>query len=161
MKLFFDKIITIVMIVFMLSMCKMCTSNYIKGGDNKAIANYKKMIFDKSTATAEYYPDYKVTSVKVMKLPIKTYTFRYHFNVNNENFENERTLNELPTTNTFTLFYLKEDPNFNSVSPKKDLENEKSKNSSNSDLYWGIGWGFFGIIASITTISEFYRRKKE
>ncbi|MCZ4245760.1 hypothetical protein [Pedobacter punctiformis] len=142
-----DKIVGVVLIAGCAIFCKMCTDMHLKGGDNKAISNYEKMIFDNSIIEAELYPNYKEVTVKIMKLPIKTYEFRYHFDINNQKYEGSHTFNaELPKSNILKVYYLKDDPNFNCYDPKANLEIEKEENSSNKNLYWAIGWGAFGLL---------------
>jgi hypothetical protein len=142
-----DKIGGIIFLVISVYFCQQCTRDYAKGGDNKAISNYEKMIFEKSIVQAELYPTYQEVTVKVLKTRTKSYTFRYHFEQNGTKYEGKHTfMRELPKSNTIQVYYLTEDPNFNCADPTKLLEIEKNKNSSKSDLYWGIGWGILGLL---------------
>ena len=160
MKNLKDKIWGIVIVLICGFSCKQCTTEYIKGGDNKAISNYEKMIFDNSTAEAELYPEYKETTIKIAGIPMKSYDFRYHFEVDGRKYEGEHTFNvDLPKSNLLKVYYLKGDPDFNVQDPKAELKTEKEKNTSNSSLYWGIGWGVFGLMTLFSLISEF--KKKE
>ena len=155
-----DKILSFVILIICISCCKQCTSEYIEGGDNKAISNYEKMLFDNSAIEAELYPEYKQTTIKIAGLPIKSYDFRYHFDLDGIKYEGKHTFSaELPKSSKLKVYYLKDDPNFNTQNPKSELETEKEKNSSNSSLYWGIGWGVFGLMTLFSLISEF--KKKE
>lgn len=154
MKDFFDRIIQFGIVGFMLFMSKTCSDMHNEGGNNKAISNYKKMIFDNSSTIAEYYPEYKETSIKVMGVPMKSYDFRYFFTVNHVKYEGERVLHNLPKENLFHVFYLKNDPNFNTATPKEDLKHEQEKNSSNSNLYWSIGWGVLGSLILLGLLIE-------
>jgi hypothetical protein len=155
-----DKIWGFIILLICIVCCKQCTTEYIKGGDNKAISNYEKMLFDNSTVEAELYPEYKQTTIKIAGIPMKSYDFRYHFNVDGNEYEGKHTFNaDLPKSNTLKIYYLKTDPNFNTQNPQSKLEAEKEKNSSNSSLYWAIGWGVFGILSLLGLISEF--KKKE
>ncbi len=150
-----DKIIGIAMFAVCAFFSQQCTRTYLKGGDNKAISNYEKMLFDKSVVDAELYPEYKEITVKVMKVPIKTYEFRYYFELNGKKYEGQNTFQaELPKSDVIPVYYLKDDPNFNCVDPTSLLKTEKEKNSSNSDLYWGIGWGILGLLLLIGTFSK-------
>jgi hypothetical protein len=163
MKEIFEKIVQVGMIILVFACCKSCTSDYIKGGDNKAIANYQKIIADNTSATAQYDPIYKQTTIKIAGLPVKTYDFKYHFTVENATYDGEVTLSKLPENNNPKIYYLKENPSFNTFDPKKELELEKEKNSSNGNLYWGIFWGILGLIlvfGFISNINESIRNKK-
>ncbi|MTH16289.1 hypothetical protein [Flavobacterium sp. LC2016-01] len=157
-----EKIWGVVLVIIAFSCCKQCSSEYIKGGDNKAISNYEKMIFDNSTAVAELYPEYKETTVKIAHVPIKTYEFRYHFDVNGNKYEGQHTFStDLPKSNQLKVYYLKDDPNFNTQDPQTKLDAEKEKNSSNSSLYWAIGWGILGLMMLYGLISELRKKPAE
>ena len=162
MSKFIDKILGIIIVIICITLCKTCTSDYLKGGDNKAISNYEKMIFENSKITAQLYPNYKEITIKVMKIPMKTYQFRYHFDINGIKYEGQHSfLTELPKSNSLDVFYLKDDPNFNCVDPNEQLSNEKEKNSSNKNLYWGIGWGVFGLFTLIGMFIKDNEKKEE
>jgi len=149
-----DKMYTIGLLLLCITCCQQCAADYIKGGDNKAISNYEKMIFDKSITTAEFYPQYKEITVKVMKMPVKSYELRYHFNISGRKYEGSHTQTELPNGSQLQVYYLKEDPNFNSIYPETAMKAEKEKNSSKKNLYWAIGWGFLGFLSIITLFDK-------
>lgn len=150
-----DKITSIILLLLCIVFCKQCTSDYLNGGDNKAISNYEKMLFDKSQTEAELYPEYKEVTIKVMKVPVKSYEFRYHFDLEGIKYEGQHTFqSKLPKQNKVQIYYLKEDPNFNCVNPNELLIAEKEKNTSKKDLYWGIGWGIIGILTLLSFFSK-------
>jgi hypothetical protein len=149
-----DRIYTGVTIVVLLALSKGCISDYVKGGDNKAISNYEKMLFDSTVATARLQSEYKEVTVTIMHAPIKSYEFRYKFYVGTESYEGGITYTKLPTKITLPVFYLKDDPNFNSPDPAGALATEKAKNTSKAPLYWGIAWGLLGTLMLLGFISE-------
>ncbi|WP_286969690.1 hypothetical protein [Flavobacterium sp. UBA4854] len=154
-----DKFYSILVLFIAVFCCKNCSTEYIKGGDNKAISNYEKMLFDNSTIQAELYDEYKETTIKIAGIPMKTYKFRYHFDLNGNTYEGEHTFDvDLPKSNKLTVYYLKGDPDFNLANPKSELAKEKEKNSSNSSLYWAIGWGIFSLMALFGVINEFKKK---
>jgi len=155
-----NKIYSVLAILLFFVLCKGCISDYIKGGDNKAIGNYEKMLFDNTTATAKLSSTYKETTVKIAGLPIKTYDFRYSFNVNGVDYSGGNTFKELPKNPYVKVYYLKEDPYFNCVDPKELLATEKAKNTSKTDLYWGIAWGVLGLLTLLGFISELKEKWK-
>jgi hypothetical protein len=155
MKKLKDKIVGIVVFLLCTTFCKQCTTTYIKGGDNKLISNYEKMIFDQSTIYAELYPEYKEHTITVMRVPMKSYEFRYHFELNGEKYEGSHTYqSSIPKTTLLKVYYLKDDPNFNCVNPEDLLKVEKEKNASNSNLYWGIGWGVLALVSLFGLLSK-------
>ncbi|MBS1660989.1 MAG: hypothetical protein JST68_08050 [Bacteroidetes bacterium] len=158
---FMDKIGACAVIVVFLALSKGCISDYVKGGDNKAISNYEKMLFDSSIATAMLEPEYKITTVKIMHVPVKTYAFRYKFFVGTHSYGGGVTYSAMPEKYTLPVFYLKEDPNFNSTNPAGALKAEKEKNTSKSPLYWGIAWGVLGLLCLLGFVGELRGEKGE
>ena len=156
-----DKIGTGVVIVVLLVLSKGCISDYVKGGDNKAISNYEKMLFDSTIATAMLEPEYKITTVKIMGLPVKTYNFRYKFFVGTDSYGGGITYSEMPKKYTLPVFYLKGDPSFNSTNPAGALKAEKEKNTSKAPLYWGIAWGVLGLLCLLGFIGELREKGEE
>ena len=130
-------------------MSKSCVTDYIKGGDKEAIAKYEKMFSDSSFTIGVLDSEYKEVTVRVMRVPIKTYEFKYKFNVEGNSYKGEHTFSKLPENEIVKIYYLKSDPSFNCVNPEERLEKEKEKESSNSDLYWGIAWGIFCLLAIV------------
>lgn len=149
MKEIFEKFVQLGIIALFLTFCQTCSSDYIKGGDNKAIADYEKIISDNTYATAYYNPSYTVTTIKVAGLPLKMYDFEYSFRIENIPYSGKITLTEVPKNNEVKVFYLKENPNFNSIDPKGALKSEKEKNTSNKDLYGALFWGILSLLMII------------
>lgn len=149
MKNIIQRIITLLVILFMFSVCKNCAGSYIKGSDQEYISNLQKMISENNVAQAIYYPEYTEKTIKVMKVPVKTYEFNYFFFVNNKQYEGTRSLSKLPEANNFTIYYLSNNPNINSANPEDELKAELEKENSKSDLYWAIGWGVLGLFTLI------------
>jgi hypothetical protein len=154
-----DRIYSGVTIVVLLALSKGCISDYAKGGDNKAISNYEKMLFDSTVATASLEPDYKEVTVTIMHAPVKSYEFRYTFEVGTESYGGGITYSKLPTKTTLPVYYLKDDPNFNSTDPANALAAEKAKNTSTAPLYWGIGWGILGTLMLLAFVGELRQPK--
>jgi hypothetical protein len=149
-----DKFYTGIIIVVLLVLSKGCISDYAKGGDNKAISNYEKILFDSTVATAMLEPEYKITTVKIMGVPIKTYKFRYKFFVGTASYGGNVSYSQMPEKYTLSVFYLASDPDFNSTDPASALREEKEKNTSKASLYWGIAWGVPGLLMLLGFISE-------
>lgn len=154
-----NKIYSIVAIILFFVLSKSCISDYMKGGDNRAISNYEKMLFDNSTTLAELYPEYKEVTVKIMGAPVKHYEFRYKFYVDNMEYEGGHSFDNIPKTSFVKIYYLKKDPHFNCVNPDEKLKIEKQKNSSKNDLYWGIGWGVLFFLSLLMFIKELKKKK--
>ena len=127
MKKIVDKIYSSIALMLCIVCCKQCTSDYIRGGDNKTLSNYEKMIFDSSTTNADLSSTYKEVTLKILWLPSKSYEFQNKFSVGNSAYEGQTSFPALPTINTIEIYYLKTDPNFNCVYPKVILQKRKQK----------------------------------
>lgn len=163
MKEVFEKLVQLGMIALCLVFCQTCTNDYIEGGDNKAISNYQKIISDNTFTTATFSPIYKESIIKIGGIPIKTYEFDYFFEIDNQHYEGKKTFSKLPKGSTAKVFYLKEDPGFNTLNPQTDLKEEKDKNDAKGNLYWGIFWGILSVIlfvGFIINMREFINNRK-
>ena len=149
-----NKISAVIAVIVCFALSRGCISDYMKGGDKAAIAKYETMLADNSKTTAILQERYKEVTVKIMKVPVKTYEFKYDYVVDGHNYTGDHTFSTLPTTQDLEVYYLKSDPSFSIVNPKSQLDTEKEKNSSKSPLWWGIGWGVLGIMVLLNFISE-------
>jgi hypothetical protein len=163
MKEVFEKLVQLGIIALCLVFCQTCTNDYIEGGDNKIISDYQKIISENTFTTATYSPIYKENTIKIAGLPIKTYDLDYSFEVNKLHYKGKKTFTELPKDNQTKVFYLKENPNINSLNPQRDLKAERNKNNATGNLYWGIFWGALSLIMMvgfIINIREFINNRK-
>ena len=163
MKEIFEKLVQLGMIGLCIVFCQTCTNDYIQGGDNKVISNYEKIISENNFTTATYSPIYQESTIKIAGVPIKTYDFDYSFEVDNQRYEGKKTFSKLPNGSQIKVFYLKENPNFNTLNPQSDLKAEKDKNDATGNLYWGIFWGVLTVImlaGFIMNIREFIDKRK-
>jgi hypothetical protein len=149
-----NKIYTVIAILVCIALSKGCFDDYRKGGDKTAIANYETMLADNSKTTATLRDVFKEVTVKIMKVPVKTYEFKYDYTVDGRSFSGEYTFSEMPKTTDLEVYYLKMDPSVSIVDPKSKLDSEKEKNSSKSPLWWGIGWGVLGLLVLLNFIKE-------
>jgi hypothetical protein len=149
-----NKISAVIAILVLFFLSKGCISDYMKGGDKAAITQYEKMLADDSKTTALLHNEYREVTVKIMKMPVKTFEFKYDYKVDGMSFTGEHSFSELPTTKDLEVFYLKEAPSISCVDPQSKLSREKEKNSSKEPLYWGIGWGILCALAIIGFIAE-------
>ena len=156
-----NKISAIIAVIVCFALSKGCISDYMKGGDKDAIVKYETMLKDDSKTTAILQDQYKEVTIKIMKVPVKTYEFKYDYVVEGRNYTGGHTFSTLPTTENLEVFYLKDNPSFSVVDPKGKLASEKEKNSAKGPLYWGIGWGILGLMVLLGFISELREKKAE
>jgi hypothetical protein len=152
-------IFRIIYLVLFFALCKTCISDHIEGSSPEKIQNYEKMISDNSMVMAELSNKYKETTIKIMKIPIKTYEFDYTFSLDNTSYTGKVSFNKLPESQYINLYYLKGNPKVISKNPESDLKIEKEKSTSNSNLYWGILFGFLGLLVLISTIAELTKKR--
>jgi hypothetical protein len=133
----------------------------MKSGDNKAISNYEKMIFDNSSIIADVEPEYQETTIKIAGGVTKRYSYRYNFKVNEAAFSGGFSTSELLNKPQVNVFYLKTDPNVSCTEPQRMLDQEKSKNTSKSDLWWGIALAVIGCITLKKFISDIWGKDED
>ena len=142
--------------------CKTCARNYIKGSDEEKIAQYETMIKENTKTIAVYDSVYTEHTVKIAKVPVKTYSIKYKYEVNGVKYEGEqRALMDPPNTPVVEVYYLKDNPSVNEIDPASSLKYEKEKETSNTDLYFAIFWGMLALLLAIGLWVEFMKLKKE
>jgi hypothetical protein len=154
-----NKISAVIALLVCAFLSKGCISDYMKGGDKAAIARYEKMLADDSKVTATLHDEYKEITVKIMKVPVKTYDFKYDYMVDGRPYTGRHIFSQLPTTRNLQVYYLKDDPSVSIVNPAGSLSSEKEKNSSKSPLYWGIGWAILGLLILVGFMMELREKK--
>ncbi len=138
------------------AMCVQCTSMHLEGSDKEAISRYEKMISENATAVATLGSEYNEVTVTVLKVPVKTFTFVYSFEVEGRKYTGEKTYQiELPKTDTLTVSYLREDPSINCSEPQRLLEIEKEKGGSKTNLIGAIVWGVIAGLCLLGLIASF------
>lgn len=154
-----NKISAVIGIIVCIFLSKGCISDYMEGGDKAAIARYEAMLADDSKTTALLHDEYKELTVKIMKVPVKTYDFKYDYMVNGRSYSGRHIFSKLPETQNLEVYYLKSDPSVSCVNPAGKLTSEKEKNTSKSPLYWGIGWGIVAALILVGFIGELREKK--
>ena len=142
--------------------CKTCARNYIKGSDEEKIAQYETMIKENTKTIAVYDSVYTEHTVKIAKVPVKTYSIKYKYEVNGVKYEGEqRALMDPPNTSVVEVYYLKDNPSVHDINPASSLKYEKEKETNNTDLYFAIFWGVLALLLAIGLWVEFKDFKKE
>ena len=122
--------------------------DYFKGSDKEKVATLSKLISEGKVAVAVLDSEYTEKTVKIAKVPVKTYEIGYTFEADGQAVHGQATLYEAPTEAEVEVKYLPSDPNINSLDPEKELQKEQEKETSNSALYVGLGFfavaGFYG-----------------
>jgi hypothetical protein len=140
-------------------LAKGCFSDYKKGGDKNTIQNCEKIIADNSFVVGEFNESYTEQTIKIMRIPTKTYIFSYKYEVEGKVYNGSHTFTTLPESDTTKVYYLKTNPNVKFLDPIDVLNKEKEKNSSNSALYWGIGWSVLALGALLSLIGLFKKER--
>ena len=141
--------------------CKTCAKDYIEGSDEEKIAQYETMIKENTKTTAVYDSVYTERTVKIAKVPIKTYSIKYKYEVNGVEYEGKQSTSKLPESPVVEVYYLKDNPSVNEIDPASSLKYEKEKETSNTDLYFAIFWGVLALFLAIGLLVEFRDFKKE
>ncbi|MBP2834131.1 hypothetical protein J8281_18180 [Aquimarina sp. U1-2] len=148
-------VFNIIWIGIFITLCNMCVSDHYEGASDTKIERYQTMIIDQSVIEAELSNEYTERTIKILKVPVKTYEFNYIFTVQDIPYTGTLDLQKLPEDTRIKIYYLKDNPNIISLDPYKDLEIEQEKGTSNADLYWGILWGFLAVFSILSLILKF------
>ena len=135
--------------------CKTCAGDYIEGSNREKVAEYEALIKENTKTTAVYDSVYTEHTVKIAKVPVKTYSIKYKYE------GEQRALMDPPNTPVVEVYYLKDNPSVHDINPASSLKYEKEKETSNTDLYFAIFWGVLALILAIGLWGEFRDFKKE
>ena len=159
------KIGPLIGIFFMFCLANGCYSNHIK--DHKQNINIpllQEMIADQTTTVAYINPSVKEITVEVMHIPVKYYEVTYKYHVpGRSDYNGKATLSEPPAKAEMTVYYSKTRPSYSVFEPEKELKKVKSESTSNSNLYWSIGWlvlAFGSLALYIAEARTYYKAKK-
>ena len=141
--------------------CKTCAGDYIEGSNKEKVAEYEALIKENTKTTAVYDSVYTEHTVKIAKVPIKTYSIKYKYEVNGVKYEGEQSTSKLPESPVVEVYYLKDNPSVHDINPASSLKYENEKETSNTDLYFAIFWGVLALLLAIGLWVEFMKLKKE
>ncbi|GAB2785316.1 hypothetical protein GCM10027275_32230 [Rhabdobacter roseus] len=130
----------------------------------ESIASYEKLVANPVKTEAFLDNVYKERTIKVMGLPMKSYKMKYFFLVDGRTYEGTYTSNTSPEKTFITINYLAENPSTNAINPERVLQGLKDDESSNFNLYLGIGallLGIFGMLGSVQEIRDEKKAKEE
>ncbi|RAJ77278.1 hypothetical protein CLV59_10744 [Chitinophaga dinghuensis] len=157
------KIGPIIGLIVFFSLARGCYSSHKSDhAESGHVPLLKQMLVDKSATIAKINPSYKEVTVKIMHVPMKHYEVSYTYWADGAH-SGTRTLSEPPTSLEMPIYYAKSDPDVSSFDPEADIKKIQSDASSNSNLYWSIGWATFGVLGLLGWISEIrkYRKAKK
>lgn len=123
----------------------------------KKVAAYTNLVQRGKEITAEYDSEYTERTIKVMRVPVKTYEMKYSFTVNGKTYRGRRVLDKAPTSATLKVWYDPENPAIFSTSPEEDLKAEKESSKSTSMLWIA---GVLGLM-SLGTYGKYDDLKKK
>ena len=131
------------------------------GKKKEKVAEYEALIKENTKTTAVYDSVYTEHTVKIAKVPIKTYSIKYKYEVNGVEYEGEQSTSKLPESPVVEVYYLKDNPSVHDINPASSLKYEKEKETSNTDLYFAIFWGVLALFLAVGLWIEFKDFKKE
>ncbi len=86
-----------------------------------------------------YKEEYTEKTMKIAKVPVKTYEFGYTFIVGEKEYDGLQTLKELPTEPMVQVKYLASDPTINAANPEAQLASLGQSEGRTSTLLIGLG----------------------
>lgn len=149
------KIGPVIGIIILFVIAKGCYSSHKEGKEEaRYIPVLEQMMKENTVAVAKVDPTYKEVSIKVMGVPIKHYEVTYTYWVDGRPYNGKRSLSTPPASAEMPLYYASADNAYSSFEPQLDIKRINEAVSSNSNLYWSIGWLAFAVLALFGYISE-------
>lgn len=122
---------------FVFGVSFMMTNGASQDDATAKIKDYERLVKMPVKAMALMDSTVNVTTVKVMKVPIKTYTCNYYFEVNGTRYASKYSSATEPSKLLMEVSYLAENPAINAFDPGVELASLKEQTSSNMLLYVG------------------------
>ncbi len=134
-----NKILNLLLPVFLLVIGVQFTRDYFGDTGKEKRSQLEQLISGGEEALGILKSEYKEKTIKIAKIPIKTYEVGYEFEVGDTRYSGLKTLQELPTEPTIRVKYLPSNPEINAANPEEELASLTEYEGSTSTLLLGLG----------------------
>lgn len=135
------------------------TRDYFGSSTGEAKEKYETLISSGQTTVAQLNSEYKETTIKVAKIPIKTYEVYYTFSVNGKQYNGTKKLRSPPIDRTMQVVYLPSNPVINSINPKEELKKINEMEGEISTLMIGAGVILLGLFLLYNRLKKMKKTK--
>lgn len=134
-----SKILSFLLPVFMMVIGVQYTRDYFGDTSKEKRANLEQLISQGEETIGVLKSEYEEKTMKIAKIPIKTYLIGYTFKVGEKEYEGKKTLKSPPTESMISVKYLASNPMINAADPAAELASLDEYEGDNTTLYMGLG----------------------
>lgn len=143
------KILSFLLPVFLLALGVQFTRDYFGDTAKEERSNLEQLVAQGEETIGFLKSEYTEKTIKIAKVPIKTYEVGYTFKVGEKEYSGVKTLENPPTEPTISVKYLPSDPMVNAADPASELASLNESEGTTTLLIGlglilaGAGLGFF------------------
>jgi len=134
-----SKIISLLLPLFLIVMGVQFSRDYFGDTTKERRAQLENLVANGEQTTGIVADEYTEKTIKIAKVPIKTYEIDYVFEVGDQEFTGKKALTSPPTEPTVQVSYLPSDPSINEVDPQEAIASLDDTESDSMVLLLGIG----------------------
>lgn len=134
-----NKILRLLLPVFLLVLGVQFTRDYLGDTTKERRSKLEQLITQGEEAVGRLDSEYEEKTIKIAKMPVKTYKVGYTFNVGDKEYNGEKTLKSPPTEPTIEVKYLPSNPMTNAANPKAELASLDEYEGGTTTLLMGLG----------------------
>ncbi|KAA3624615.1 MAG: hypothetical protein DWQ02_22865 [Bacteroidetes bacterium] len=145
------KLLRLVFPILLLIIGIQFTRDYFGTSETKTREDLQLLVTSGERTMAILNNEYKEKTIKIAKIPIKTYEVNYTFMVRGKQYKGKKTLDSPPTSLEAEVTYLSIDPTINAIDPAEELS-EFIESEGN------IGYLITGMILFLVGLALLYFR---
>lgn len=134
-----SKILSFLLPIFMMVIGVQFTRDYFGDTTKEKKAKLEQLVAQGEETIGVLKSEYEEKTMKIAKIPIKTYVIGYTFSVGEKEYEGEKTLTSPPTEPTIGVKYLDSNPMINAANPEEELASLGKSEGDTSTLLIGLG----------------------
>jgi len=149
------KLLNLILPIILLVIGIQFTRDYFGVTGKEERAKLEQLISSGEETLGTLKDEYKEKTIKIAKIPVKTYEVEYNFKVEEKMFSGLKTLKNLPTEQTIKVKYLPSNPEINAVNPEEELASLVKSEGSTSTLLIGLALILVGLVLGYFRLKSF------
>jgi len=150
-----NKIIKLILPVVLLLIGVQFTRDYFGDTTKDKRDKLEQLIANGNETMGILKSEYTEKTIKIAKLPIKTYEVGYDFQVGDKNYSGLKTMKSPPNNSTIAVKYLADNPEINAANPEEELASLDEYEGSSSTLLIGLGLILAGFLLGFFRLKSF------
>jgi len=154
-----NKLLNLLLPVFLLVIGVQFTRDYFGDTSKERRSNLEQLVSSGEETLGILKSEYKEKTIKIAKIPVKTYEVGYDFKIGEKEYSGFKTLKKPPTEPTIKVKYLPTNPEINAANPEEELASLDEYEGSTSTLLIGLGLILAGLGLGFFRYKSFQKAK--